>query len=233
MVRLETVSKFYEIITQKNKVYVFYGNLVKKIPQKLPYGKIEEYIFDSPKLATEYYKKKVDEKIKEYLPMYIKEHTDLMWMVKHGKVLVKDMRKTSKKVTSSKKKCPKGNVLNEKTNRCILDRSSKKKIASNKPTQPKLKKIEFKKIVLKKGELGKHGYKDIKTLKVRKRRKSLNNAITEYGAPKILKKVGLLKTFQKNKSPEVSKLLMDNMKWMRKKYDTQFKSSWKDSLLYK
>ncbi len=228
MVRLETVSKFYEIITKKNKVYVFYGRLEKKIPQKLPYGKIEEYIFDTPKLATEYYKKTVDEKLKEYLPMYIKEHTDLMWMIKNGKVLVKDMRKTPKKVNSSKKKCPKGKILNQKTNRCILDRSSKKKTVVDKPTQPK-----FKKIVLKKGELGKHGYKDIKTLKVRKRRKSLNNAITEYGAPKILKKVGLLKTFQKNKSPEVSKLLMDNMKWMRKKYDAQFKSSWKNSLLYK
>jgi hypothetical protein len=222
--RLETVSKFYEIITIKNKVYVFYGRLEKKIPQKLPYGKIEEYIFDTPKLATEFYKKKVDEKIKEYLPMYIKEHIDLMWMVKHGKLLVKDMQKTPKKVKSSKKKCPKGKVLNQKTNRCILDRSRKKKST---PTQP-----PFKKIVLKKGELGKHGYKDIKSLKVRKRRKSLNNAITEYGAPKILKKVGLLKTFQKNKSPEVSKLLMDNMKWMRKKYDTQFKSSWKNSLSY-
>ena len=227
MVRLETVSKFYEIITQKNKVHIFYGKLVK-IHQKLPYGKIEEYIFDSPKLATEYYKKKVDEKINEYSPMYIKEHTDLMWMVKHGTVLVKDMRKTPKKVNSLKKKCPKGKVLNQKTNRCILDRSSKKKLSSNKLVQ-----IPLKKIVLKKGELGKHGYKDIKTLKVRKRQKSLNNAITEYGAPKILKKIGLLKTFQKNKSPEVSKLLMDNMKWMRKKYDTQFKSSWKDSLLYK
>ena len=42
--RLETVSKFYEIIIIKNKVYIFYGKLVK-IPQKLPYGKIEEYIF--------------------------------------------------------------------------------------------------------------------------------------------------------------------------------------------
>jgi len=225
--RLETFSKFYEIITKTNKVYVFYGKLEKKIPQKLPYGKIEEYIFDTPKMATEYYKNKVDEKMKEYLPIYIKEHKDLMWMVKYGKLLVKDMRKTTKKVNSSHKKCPKGKVLNQKTNRCILDRSSKKKMASHKPIQ-----IPFKKIVLKKGELGKHGYKDIKTLKVRKRHKSLNNAITEYGAPKILKKVGLLKTFQKNKSPEVSKLLMDNMKWMRKKYDTQFKSSWKDSLLY-
>ena len=215
--RLETVSKFYEIIITKNKVYIFYGKLVK-IPQKLPYGKIEEYIFDTPKLATEYYKKKVDEKLKENLPIYIKEHNELMWMVKHGKLLVKDMRKITKKVTS-KKKCPKGKVLNQNTNRCILDRSSKKTV--------------FKKIILKKGELGKHGYKEIKTLKVRKRHKALDNAITEYGAPKILKKVGLLKTFQKNKSPDVSKLLMDNMKWVRKKYDTQFKSSWKDSLLYR
>ena len=86
---------------------------------------------------------------------------------------------------------------------------------------------------LKKGELSKHGYTQIKNLSKIKRHKYLNSAITEYGSSKILKKLGAVKTYQKNKSPEVSRILYDNMKWVRKKYDDDFKSSWKDSNLFK
>ena len=86
---------------------------------------------------------------------------------------------------------------------------------------------------LQKGELSKHGYVKVKTMPVRKRRKALDGAIEEYGAMKVLKKIGAVKTYQKNKSPESSRVYMDNMRWLRKKYDDQFKSSWKDSNLYK
>lgn len=86
---------------------------------------------------------------------------------------------------------------------------------------------------LQKGELSKHGYVKVKTMPVRKRRKALNSAIEEYGAMKVLKKIGAVKTYQKNKSPESSRIYMDNMRWLRKKYDNQFKSSWKDSNLFK
>ena len=86
---------------------------------------------------------------------------------------------------------------------------------------------------LQKGELSKHGYVKVKTMPVRKRRKALDGAIGEYGAMKVLKKIGAVKTYQKNKSPESSRVYMDNMRWLRKKYDAQFKSSWKDSNLYK
>jgi len=85
---------------------------------------------------------------------------------------------------------------------------------------------------LKKGELSKHGYVKVKTMPVRKRRKALDGAIGEYGAMKVLKKIGAVKTYQKNKSPETSRVFMDNMRWLRKKYDHQFKSSWKDSNLF-
>ena len=98
---------------------------------------------------------------------------------------------------------------------------------------PKTPKTPFPKISLKKGELGKHGYKDIKTLSVKKRHVALDKAIKEYGAQKVLKKLGLIKTYQKNKNPKVSNLLMDNMKWSRKKYNSDFKSSWGNSALFK
>jgi hypothetical protein len=116
-----------------------------------------------------------------------------------------------------KKKCPSNKIVNPKTGRCIKAKTTK----------------TFKKIVLKKGELSKYGYSKIKTLKQGTRRKAISNAIKEYGAPKVLKKIGLIKTYQKNKNPEVSQLLMNNMKWVRKKYDKQFKSSWKISNLFK
>lgn len=103
-----------------------------------------------------------------------------------------------------------------------------KKPAVKKPAVKKLPKI-----VLKKGELGKYGYKDVKTLTLKKRREALDKAINEYGAQKVLKKLGLIKTYQKNKNPVLIKKLMDNMKWSRKKFDSQFKSSWKTSALFK
>ena len=133
-----------------------------------------------------------------------------------GDLNVTKSKKIKFKVT--KKTCPKGKLLNKKTNRCI---------------KIKVKKEKFPKIELKSGELGKHGYKNIKSLSLKNRRKALNSAIKEYSAPKILKKIGLLKTYQKNKSPIVSSLLHDNMKYTRKKYDNQFKSSWKKSNLFK
>ena len=86
---------------------------------------------------------------------------------------------------------------------------------------------------LKRGELGKHGYKKIKTLGVRKRHKALSLAIKEYGSKKIFGKLGALRTYQKRTSPEISKLFTDNMKWVRKKYDHDFTSSFKDSALFK
>ena len=51
---------------------------------------------------------------------------------------------------------------------------------------------------LKKGELSKHGYTSIKNMGVRKRHKALNSAVKEYGSPMILKKLGAVKTYQKN-----------------------------------
>lgn len=86
---------------------------------------------------------------------------------------------------------------------------------------------------LKRGELGKHGYKKVKTLTNKQRHDALDSAIREYGSKKIFSKLGALRTYQKRTSPEVSKLFADNMKWIRKKYDSDFMSSWKNSALFK
>jgi hypothetical protein len=100
-----------------------------------------------------------------------------------------------------------------------------------KQTAPVAKK--FPRIELKRGELGKHGYKDVKNLTIKKRHEALDKAIDDYGAQTVLKKLGLIKTYNKNKNPIFITKLRDNMKWTRKKYDSQFKSSWVKSALFK
>ena len=85
---------------------------------------------------------------------------------------------------------------------------------------------------LKKGELGKYGYHHVKELSKRKRHSSLKKAVEEYGAQKMVKKLGALRTYQKNTSPEISKIFYEDQQWVRKQYDNQFQSSWKNSKLY-
>lgn len=163
-------------------------------------------------------------------------------------------KKKGKKKTI--KNCINGKVLNPLTNRCVkkcpkgfIIRNSYIKNMKGKSISVKSKCIKSRGLPgktsdrykgknkgigpLKKGELSKHGYSNIKSLPQSKRRKYLNSAIKEYGSSKILKKLGAVKTYQKNKSPEVSIILYDNMKYVRKKYDKDFKSSWKDSNLFK
>ena len=87
--------------------------------------------------------------------------------------------------------------------------------------------------VLKRGNLTKHGYTNVKSLGVRKRRKALTKAITEYGAKTVLSKLGAIKTLHKNKNSELSRHYLNNQVWLRKKFDKEFKSSYKNSTLYK
>lgn len=238
--RLEHVSKYYEIVKVKNTVYVHYG----KHPQydaNLPFGSFELYKFNDISSAKLYYDKKTKEKLGKDYFIYNNQYSDnkasynMKWMIKNSTPKIKiintkkinNPKKSVKTVKTLKsKKCLENKVVNPKTGRCInLPKLNK--------TKDKSKNKSFKKIVLKKGELGKYGYKDVKSLKIKQRRKSLNNATNEYGAPKILKKIGLLKTFQKNKNPQVASIYGNNMKWLRKKYDKQWKSSWKNSNLFK
>jgi len=85
---------------------------------------------------------------------------------------------------------------------------------------------------LKSGELGKHGYKHIKTLSLSNRHNSLTNAVNDYGAHTVFRKLGALRTYQKHKNPLVSKLCHNNQKWIRKQFNHQFKGSWKNSKVF-
>ena len=232
--RLEHVIKFYEIVKVKNTVYVHYGKH-PRYDAKLPFGSFELYKFNDISSAKLYYDKKTKEKLEKDYFIYNNQYSDnkasynMKWMIKNRlpKIKIINIKKLNNPKKSVKtKKCPENKVLNPKTGRCIILPKLNKEKSKNKNKS-------FKKIVLKKGELSKHGYKYLKSLKIKQRRKSLNNATNEYGAPKILKKIGLLKTFQKNKNPQVASIYGNNMKWLRKKYDTQWKSSWKNSNLFK
>ena len=168
----------------------------------------------------------------------------------------KQIQEKQKQIKKLSKDCNEGKVVNPITNRCVKNcpkgyiiRNSYTRTLKGKKTTVLAKCIKSQGLPgktsnryqganpgigkLKKGELSKHGYSQIKNLSKTKRHRYLDSAIKEYGSPKILKKLGAIKTYQKNKSPEVSRVLYDNMRWVRKKYDDDFKASWKDSNLYK
>jgi hypothetical protein len=86
---------------------------------------------------------------------------------------------------------------------------------------------------LKSGELGKHGYHSIKNMGQSSRHIALKRAINDYGVKKILKKLNAIRVYQKNTSPKISKLFYEDMRWIRKKYDDEFKGQWKSSALFK
>jgi len=147
-----------------------------------------------------------------------------------------------------KVKCPKGTVLKKGFTKKAYTRKNGTKVAKQtiKPKCVKYKRLaktlnlqkkKIGKVIIpplsKKHLLGKHGYKNTKTLGVRKRHKALDSAIKEYSARKVLSKIGVLKTLHKNKDPSLSEKYRDNMVWLRKKYDNEFKGNYKDSALYK
>jgi hypothetical protein len=86
---------------------------------------------------------------------------------------------------------------------------------------------------LKKGELGKHGYHNITNLLKVRRRQYLTDAVKEYGAPRIVRKLGALRTYLKNIAPDKSSLFYEDQRWVRRMYDDQFKGDLKQSKLYR
>lgn len=86
---------------------------------------------------------------------------------------------------------------------------------------------------LKKGELSKFGYYKVKDMKVKDRKSSLKLAVKEFGAMMLVKKLGALRTYLKNTSPDSSQIYYQDQKWIRKTYDDQFIGDWKTSALFK
>ena len=72
-------------------------------------------------------------------------------------------------------------------------------------------------VKLKKGELTKYGYKNVKSLSKTKRRKALNKAVKKYGHGKVIRKLSILRTYNKNKNPKLSKKFRNNMVYVQKK----------------
>jgi hypothetical protein len=107
------------------------------------------------------------------------------------------------------------------------------KRSSNKVKKSIIKKFKPMILSLKKGQLKKYGYKNVKTLGVRKRRQSLAKAINNYGAKKVFSKLGAVKTLHKNKNIDLARKYLNNMVWIRKKFDKEFKGSYKNSALFK
>lgn len=85
---------------------------------------------------------------------------------------------------------------------------------------------------LKKGELGKYGYHNITHLTKKDRHKMLGEAVKEYGAPKLVRKLGALRTYLKNTAPRASKIFYEDQRWVRVQYDNEFKGDLKKSRLY-
>ena len=86
---------------------------------------------------------------------------------------------------------------------------------------------------LKKGELGKYGYHNITHLTKKDRRLMLTKAVKEYGAHKLVRKLGALRTYLKNTSPIASNIFYEDQRWIRIQYSNEFKGKLNKSKLYR
>ena len=85
---------------------------------------------------------------------------------------------------------------------------------------------------LKKGELGKYGYHHLDKISKTERKQSLRLAVGEMGAPRVVRKLGAIRTYLKNTSPQVSAKFYEDQKWVRKTFDDEFKGDYKQSALF-
>ena len=90
---LETKTKFYEIIKDKNKVYIRYGKK-QDTNKSLPFGKSIYYSFLDKDDANKFYEKKLNEKLKKkYEEIDKKRSYDFKWTLKNKKFQRKTMKK--------------------------------------------------------------------------------------------------------------------------------------------
>ena len=83
---------------------------------------------------------------------------------------------------------------------------------------------------LKKNQLRKYGYST--SISTRKRHQALTKAIKDNPALRIFRRLNAVRILSKRTNPKVSQVFLQDMKWVRKTFDGQFKSSWKDSALF-
>ena len=74
---------------------------------------------------------------------------------------------------------------------------------------------------LKKGQLIKHGYVNVKKLSLAERKKAIDKAVKEYGRLTVIRKLNILRTLHKNKNPMLSKKHGVDMKYVQTKYKSK------------
>jgi len=85
---------------------------------------------------------------------------------------------------------------------------------------------------LKKGELGQYGYHHLDKISIFERQSSLKLAVKKMGAPRVVRKLGAIRTYLKNTSPSISTKFHNDQRWVRKTFDSEFKGEYKNSKLF-
>jgi hypothetical protein len=69
-----------------------------------------------------------------------------------------------------------------------------------------------------KGELIKHGYKNVKKLSRKQRRVAIEKAVNEYGKLKVMRKLGAIRALHYNKDRTLSDKYYNDLKYVQKTF---------------
>ena len=231
---------FCDINVNGNVIRLLFSNNLSINSSRGINNNTSKFIVKDVKKLEEFSKKQIADFFIKKIKLLLKQHAKKVTYSNNKLVYLKQLLDyklpLNKKGGGKKTNDTLFNKLWDNDDNCINYKQIIKNRRTNKINKVKKSIIKkFKPIILslKKGALKKYGYKDIKTLGVRKRRQSLAKAINDYGAKKVFRKLGVVKTLHKNKNVELSKKYFNNMVWLRKKFDKEFKGSYKKSALFK
>ena len=88
---------------------------------------------------------------------------------------------------------------------CVPDTGLPHKTPASRKVLPKLKK----------GELGKYGYKDVKNLSTKKRREALEEAVRDAGYATIIRRLNAVANYTVNSDPKAHSIYRSDMKWIQ------------------
>ncbi len=71
---------------------------------------------------------------------------------------------------------------------------------------------------LRKGDLAKHGYSRVASMKKEARHKALEKAIGEYGSLTVWRKLNAVYVYTRRTSPSNSRIFKEDMDWIRAKF---------------
>ena len=142
------------------------------------------------------------------------------------KILRLRAKKTQRahRIAGGPRSCPDGQRLKKAYSRKTYTTKSGKQVPKNyypsKCVKTNLTKEQLarKPIILRKGNLGKHGYFDIQNRSDTHRQQSLKKAIAEVGALTVFRKVNILYVFA-GKHPNLRKIYKKDKDWVQKNYE--------------